>query len=160
MHALPLSLRWTAGLLSAVGLLLAPTVGTAGVFDTLDKIDKSVSNTEQKIDQTNRIKDTTKRVGSKTGDLADEVVPDDEDSHAPPPSPPPPSAPKPFFFESIGGGRQAVPAEQVGGLISSGKVLADTLAWSEGMTDWKPAGEIPSLRGHFAALPPPLPPRR
>ena len=147
-------------LLAVAWLVLAPVPGVAGIFDTIDKVEKSVTNTEKKVDQTTRIKDSSKRIKNKSGDLGEEIVPDSKSSDAPTPPPTPAAAAKPFFFESVGGGKQAVPADQIAGRISNGEIQPGTLAWSEGMADWKPASEVPSLRGLFAAQPPPLPGNR
>lgn len=147
-------------LLAVAALLGMPVPGVAGIFDTIDKVEKSVTNTEKKVDQTTRIKDSSKRITEKSGDLGDEVIPDSKSSDAPKPPPAPAAAAKPFFFESVGEGKQAIPVDQIAGRISNGEIQPGTLAWSEGMPDWRPASEVPSLRGLFAAQPPPLPGKR
>ena len=46
-------------------------------------------------------------------------------------------------------------------MLQTGQINADTLAWSTGMSSWKPIKEIPVLAGLFAnpgAVPPPIPP--
>jgi hypothetical protein len=46
----------------------------------------------------------------------------------------------------------ALPAE-----AQAGHLKRDTLVWREGMTDWKPAGEVPELTFALVPVPPPLP---
>jgi membrane protease subunit (stomatin/prohibitin family) len=43
------------------------------------------------------------------------------------------------------------------GLVSSGQVNANTLAWKSGMANWVAAGSVPELQALFAHQPPPLP---
>ena len=54
-------------LLAVAALLGMPVPGVAGIFDTIDKVEKSVTNTEKKVDQTTRIKDSSKRITEKSG---------------------------------------------------------------------------------------------
>lgn len=49
--------------------------------------------------------------------------------------------------------------EAFAALIAAGRVTADTLVWSEGMTDWQRAGDVPGLIPAAAPPPPPqMPP--
>ena len=41
--------------------------------------------------------------------------------------------------------------------VAGGRLRADTLVWTQGMTGWLPAGQVPELAGLFQAGPPPLP---
>jgi len=43
-------------------------------------------------------------------------------------------------------------------MVADGRLRRDTLVWSQGLDDWRPAGQVPELAGHLAAVPPPLPP--
>lgn len=36
-------------------------------------------------------------------------------------------------------------------------IAADTLAWTEGMAEWKPANSVPELASLFSMTPPPIP---
>ena len=48
--------------------------------------------------------------------------------------------------------------QQMGAGMSSGEITAETLVWSDGMTGWQPAGNVPQLSTSFQASPPPPPP--
>jgi hypothetical protein len=50
-----------------------------------------------------------------------------------------------WFFAAQGQQQGPVPELQFRGLIAAGTVTAETLVWSEGMTDWRKAGDIPGL---------------
>jgi hypothetical protein len=39
----------------------------------------------------------------------------------------------------------------------AGHLKRDTLVWREGMSDWKPASEVPELAFALVPVPPPLP---
>ena len=41
--------------------------------------------------------------------------------------------------------------------VTSGVMNKRTLVWTEGMSEWKPAGQIPALEGLFGSTPPPIP---
>ena len=72
----------------------------------------------------------------------------------------PPPLPGSQWFLGING-QQAGPFDMqtLGGQITSGQCTRDTLAWTQGMAEWKPAGEVQELSGLFGAAPPPLPPQ-
>ena len=38
------------------------------------------------------------------------------------------------------------------------QITRDSLVWTEGQSGWAKAGDVPALRGLFAAMPPPPPP--
>ena len=50
-----------------------------------------------------------------------------------------------WFFASEGKQQGPYPEAQLREFVASGRVSADTLVWSEGMTGWQKAGEIPDL---------------
>ena len=50
-----------------------------------------------------------------------------------------------WFFASQGQQQGPYPEAQLHDLIAKGIVTAATLVWSEGMTDWRKAGDIPGL---------------
>ena len=50
-----------------------------------------------------------------------------------------------WFFASQGKQHGSYPEAQLREFIASGTVTADTLVWTEGMTGWQKAGEIPGL---------------
>jgi hypothetical protein len=50
-----------------------------------------------------------------------------------------------WFFAAQGQQQGPIPELQFRGLIAAGTVTADTLVWSEGMTGWQKAGDIPGL---------------
>ena len=41
---------------------------------------------------------------------------------------------------------------------ASGRLTQQSLVWTQGMSRWTPAGQVPALAGLFANVPPPLPP--
>ncbi|MCH2203279.1 MAG: SPFH domain-containing protein [Fuerstiella sp.] len=47
--------------------------------------------------------------------------------------------------------------QQMAAGVSSGEVNAETLVWSDGMTGWQPAGNVPQLSTSFQVSPPPPP---
>lgn len=75
------------------------------------------------------------------------------------PPPPPPPVPSVLYHLSQGGQSQGpFPLEQLVAAVARGELNAATLVWSAGMSGWTAAGEVPALRGYFAAPPPPPPP--
>jgi GYF domain 2 len=50
-----------------------------------------------------------------------------------------------WFFASRGQQQGPYPAAQFHQLIAAGTITAETLVWSEGMTGWQKAGDIPGL---------------
>jgi GYF domain 2 len=61
-----------------------------------------------------------------------------------------------WFFASQGQQQGPYPEAQLRELIASGAVTAETLVWSEGMSGWQKAGDIPGLLSGAAGGPPPL----
>jgi GYF domain 2 len=61
-----------------------------------------------------------------------------------------------WFFASEGKQQGPYPEAQLREFVAGGTVSADTLVWSEGMTGWQKAGEIPGLLSG-ASEPPVLP---
>jgi hypothetical protein len=61
-----------------------------------------------------------------------------------------------WFFASEGKQQGPYPEAQLREFVAGGTVTADTLVWSEGMTGWQKAGEIPGLLSG-ASGPPVLP---
>jgi membrane protease subunit (stomatin/prohibitin family) len=81
---------------------------------------------------------------------------------APAPPPPPAAAPPPVperqWFIALGGTAHGPLAESA--LLDqarAGHLKRDTLVWREGMSDWKPASEVPELAFALVPVPPPLP---
>jgi uncharacterized protein DUF4339 len=62
-----------------------------------------------------------------------------------------------WFFASQGKQQGPYPEAQLRELIANGTVTAETLVWSEGMSGWQRAGDIPGLLAG-AASPPPIQP--
>lgn len=74
----------------------------------------------------------------------------------PPPTPPP--VPSTAVFLVLDGQRHGPSTlDEVRSLISQGKVAAETLVWLEGMPEWKPAKEVPSVANLLPPTPPPIP---
>jgi hypothetical protein len=64
-----------------------------------------------------------------------------------------------WFYASQDNQQISCSEEELRRLIAAGNVTADTLVWSEGMTDWQRAGEIPDLQPSLSR-PPAMPPSR
>ncbi len=73
------------------------------------------------------------------------------------PTPPPLSPEKSYHVDVDGKADGPFGADQIAAMIVSGSLRRETLVWSQGMDDWQPAGQVPDLAGHLAAVPPPLP---
>lgn len=71
----------------------------------------------------------------------------------------PPPLPGGQTFHVAVDGQQQGPygVPQLQQALAAGQITADTLVWSNGMTGWTPAGQVPALAQLFSA-PPPLPP--
>lgn len=74
------------------------------------------------------------------------------------PPPPPPPQPGPLWHVALNGQAEGpFDRQQVQLMVSEGRVMRDTLVWTEGQDGWRKAGEIADLSGVFPAMPPPLP---
>jgi len=75
-------------------------------------------------------------------------------------APPPPPLPADKTFHVDVGGKAQGPFgnEQLKEMVADGRLRRETLVWSQGMDDWRPAGQVSELAAHLAAVPPPLPP--
>ncbi|MBN1567762.1 MAG: SPFH domain-containing protein [Acidobacteria bacterium] len=75
------------------------------------------------------------------------------------PGTPPPIPGAATYFAAIEG-KQTGPFDMqtLASQAASGRLTQQTLVWTQGMTQWTPAGQIPALAGIFASIPPPLPP--
>lgn len=71
------------------------------------------------------------------------------------PPPPPPAAA--WHVAVNGQTRGPFTAQQMAAGISSGEVTADTLVWTQGMSGWLAASQVPQLSASFQAVPPPPP---
>jgi membrane protease subunit (stomatin/prohibitin family) len=78
---------------------------------------------------------------------------------SPPPAAGPPPLPVKQWFAGINGTQQG-PYDPAGlaAQARSGALTRETLVWSEGMSGWTAAGQVPELASIFGAVPPPLPP--
>ncbi len=72
---------------------------------------------------------------------------------------PPPIPGAAAYFVAIEG-KQTGPFDMqtLASQAASGRLTQQTLVWTQGMPQWTPAGQVPSLAGIFANVPPPLPP--
>ena len=62
------------------------------------------------------------------------------------------------FFIAVGGAQSGpFPTEVLRQRVADGSLTRETLAWTQGMPAWTPAGEVPALAALFGAAPPPLP---
>jgi membrane protease subunit (stomatin/prohibitin family) len=80
-------------------------------------------------------------------------------SAAPAPAGPPPLPVKQWFIGVNGQQQGPFDAAGLSGQARSGALTRETLVWSEGMSGWTAAGQVPELSGVFGAVPPPLPPQ-
>jgi hypothetical protein len=71
-------------------------------------------------------------------------------------SPPPP--PVDWHYVEAGETRGPIRREALARAAREGRVRSETLVWTAGMRDWKPAAEVAALDGIFAPPPPPPPP--
>lgn len=86
------------------------------------------------------------------------AAPAAEPAPPPPPAAAPPPVPQRQWFLVFGGTAHGPLAETaLPGEARAGHLKRDTLVWREGMTDWKPAGEVPELAFALVPVPPPLP---
>lgn len=71
-------------------------------------------------------------------------------------APPPP----PLEWHFLDGAETTGPVdrETLRSAARDGRVRSDTLVWTPGMADWRPAGRVRALEGIFAPPPPPPPP--
>ena len=67
--------------------------------------------------------------------------------------------PQPTPYYVVVGGQQTGPhdMQSLRQLVQKGKLTRDSLVWTEGMDEWKEAGEVRGLQSLFADGPPPLP---
>ena len=77
----------------------------------------------------------------------------------PPPSTPPPAPSVAWHFAENGQAVGPLAVEQLSQAIAQGRVGANTLVWSAGMTNWTQAGQVGALAGLLASAPPPVPGR-
>jgi membrane protease subunit (stomatin/prohibitin family) len=76
------------------------------------------------------------------------------------PVPPPLPQQSARWFLAVGGAQQGPYAQAtLPDMVGSGALTRETLVWTEGMTGWLPAAQVPELSGLFGAVPPPLPPQ-
>jgi DNA-directed RNA polymerase subunit RPC12/RpoP len=72
--------------------------------------------------------------------------PPGEKGPAPPTPPPVPSAQRPWHLHIDGRNAGPFSAEAVAEHLKAGKVNGETLAWQDGMADWKPLRQLPDFR--------------
>ncbi|MDH3664806.1 MAG: SPFH domain-containing protein, partial [Alphaproteobacteria bacterium] len=91
------------------------------------------------------------------GQMADQMRGGGGTAGSPPPAsqpggaaPPPLPADKVFHVDV--GGKAAGPfgSEQLTAMVADGTLRRDTLVWSQGMDDWRPAGQVAELASHLA----------
>ena len=75
------------------------------------------------------------------------------------PQPPPLPAPADLVFFYALNGQQAGPVggAELAALIAAGTINRDTLVWTAGMPEWRPAGDVDALLPLLATAVPPLP---
>jgi membrane protease subunit (stomatin/prohibitin family) len=89
--------------------------------------------------------------------LASQMMNQQQQQPAMQPPPPLPTAPQ-WYFGINGQNVGPLSLEVARQFITMGQVKAETLAWTQGMAAWTPAGQVPALAGLFGAGgPPPLP---
>jgi hypothetical protein len=136
----------------------------------LDDIKSGASSVRDSIRDVKSTKDESKGVVQDAGDLADETAEDVKGAlpeksaepaqpasgaAAPPPppsavaAPPPPPSATQWHIDLGAGQTRAVNQTQLGELIRTGQVGAQTPVFTESLGAWKPAGEVPALAGFF-----------
>ncbi len=70
----------------------------------------------------------------------------------------PPPIPTQAYYVAVGQ-QQTGPftLPELSRMATEGKLTGATLVWTDGLPDWRPAGELPSLQGLFKTTPPPIP---
>lgn len=78
---------------------------------------------------------------------------------AAPPAAPPPIPGSATYFVAVGG-QQTGPfdIQTLAAQATAGRLTPQTLVWTQGMSQWTAAGQVPGLAAIFANVPPPLPP--
>ncbi len=61
-----------------------------------------------------------------------------------------------WYYSKNGTQFGPVAEEELSGKIASGEVSGADLIWQEGMTDWKPASQVPAFQGSAPMAPPPV----
>ena len=98
--------------------------------------------------------------------MADQMRSPGSTAASPPPAgqagaastPPPPLPADKAFHVSVGGkAKGPFSGDKLAAMVADGTLRRDTLVWSQGMDDWRPAGQVSELAEHLAAVPPPLP---
>lgn len=64
--------------------------------------------------------------------------------------------PSTWHVEVRGERKGPMSASQVRGLVQSGQLTRDSLAWQPGAADWQPLHSVPAFAQEFHAVPPPL----
>ncbi|MGI9486032.1 MAG: DUF4339 domain-containing protein, partial [Geminicoccaceae bacterium] len=72
-------------------------------------------------------------------------------------APPPLPVDKAFHVDVGGKAQGPFSGDKLAAMVADGTLRRDTLVWSQGMDDWRPAGQVSELAGHLEAVPPPLP---
>jgi uncharacterized membrane protein YhaH (DUF805 family) len=62
-----------------------------------------------------------------------------------------------YYLDGARNQQGPVPGEEVARLIRGGTIRRDTMVWSAGMPEWRPAGQVDELASLFAQTPPPRP---
>jgi membrane protease subunit (stomatin/prohibitin family) len=73
-------------------------------------------------------------------------------------SPPPMPGAATYFVAMEGKQTGPFDMQTLASQASLGRLTQQTLVWTQGMTQWTPAGQVLALAGVFANVPPPLPP--
>ena len=71
--------------------------------------------------------------------------------------PPPPPAPAAWHMAENGQAMGPFAANQMAEAARNGRLRPDTLVWTQGMTGWVAASQVPQLAGLFMPQPPPSP---
>ena len=73
----------------------------------------------------------------------------------------PPPVPGGSWHVAVNGQSQGpFPAQQLAQGIAQGQITRETLVWTQGMSGWVPAGDVPQLATQFGSAPPPPPPAK
>jgi hypothetical protein len=62
-----------------------------------------------------------------------------------------------FFLAVDGQQKGPYDMSSLGSQVAAGVLTRETLVWTEGMAEWKSAGEVPELAPLFGFTPPPIP---
>ena len=148
--------------ISALALLIyAPDPAAAQSNSILDRVRERAASRAQTTTE-NRANEQVDQTVDKTVDCMFSPVECAKQKSHPAPAPgeagatPAPDATE-WYAEKNGERVGPMPRDQLASMVTSGQLTTSTLVWREGLSEWKPAGDVAELGDVFKKVPPPLP---